>query len=87
MGVQDPTRASGALIRAYIVELLRQLKKGEDEDIAAALDLGVKAGALTVGSMGSIKSVPRQDDIDKAEKDFRELDNRGMKLKLCDYLR
>lgn len=69
--VLDETGASDAFIGAYAVEVLRQmvshdahLHRPEDRerpqilDIAAAIELGIKAGGLATEEIGSLNAIP-----------------------------
>ncbi|KAK4444250.1 Ribokinase-like protein [Podospora aff. communis PSN243] len=72
---RDTTGASDAFIGAYAVEILRQMKCHEEEDISRAMEMGIKAGGLTISDIGSMESIPWR--LDVLETDFDGVDNSG----------
>ncbi|KAK4216881.1 Ribokinase-like protein [Rhypophila decipiens] len=73
--VKDTTGASDAFIGAYAVEILRQMKAGEEEDISRAMEMGIKAGGLAVRDVGSMRSIPWRDEVMTME--FDGVDDAG----------
>ncbi|KAM7212708.1 Ribokinase-like protein [Rhypophila decipiens] len=73
--VKDTTGASDAFIGAYAVEILRQMKAGEEEDISRAMEMGIKAGGLAVRHVGSMRSIPWRDEVMTME--FDGVDDAG----------
>ncbi|TLD11909.1 hypothetical protein PspLS_11278 [Pyricularia sp. CBS 133598] len=71
---QDTTGASDAFIGAYVVELLRQQKSGEEENVNAAIDAGVKSGGLSIYRVGSADSMPWGDQLENYD-DFEWMSN------------
>ncbi|CZR64506.1 uncharacterized protein PAC_14404 [Phialocephala subalpina] len=69
-GVKDETGASDAFIGAFAVEILRQKKSGEKEDVVKAMEWGIMAGACAVAKLGSLESVPWRDEV--LEREGRE---------------
>ncbi|KAK3389738.1 Ribokinase-like protein [Podospora didyma] len=61
--VRDTTGASDAFIGAYAVEILRQIKANEEENISRAMEMGIKAVGCTVTNIGSMDSIPWRDDV------------------------
>ncbi|KAI6270003.1 hypothetical protein MCOR17_008555 [Pyricularia oryzae] len=47
-GAQDEEEERQDFIGAYVVELLRQRRSGEEENINAAINVGVKSGGLSI---------------------------------------
>lgn len=68
-GVKDETGASDAFIGAFAVEILRQKKSGEKEDVVKAMEWGIMAGAIAVSSLGSLESVPWRSEVLERERD------------------
>jgi ribokinase len=67
-GVKDDTGASDAFVGAYAVEILKQLHQDSSmgprrHDVAAAVDVGIRAGGFSVGKIGAMDGLPWRDDV------------------------
>ncbi|KAH8879229.1 Ribokinase-like protein [Thozetella sp. PMI_491] len=63
--LKDTTGGSDAFIGAFAVELLRQKKMGEAENVENALNIAVSAGGYVVKGFGSMDTIPFRDEAEK----------------------
>jgi sugar/nucleoside kinase (ribokinase family) len=61
--VKDTTGGSDAFVGAYTVEIVHQMQLGMKQDMASAMEMGIKAAGLCVSRDGSMHAIPSTKEI------------------------
>jgi ribokinase len=61
--VKDTTGGSDAFVGAYTIEIVHQMQLGMKQDMASAIEMGIKAAGLCVSRDGSMCAIPSTMEI------------------------